>query len=275
MPSISKAIAVMDKAARVWSLGYDQSNRWDIRDGGECDCSSLVIYALRQAGFATGGATYTGNLSANLTKHGWKRLPPDLSTLQPGDILLNDTHHVCMVVRGHGRDAIIAQASIDERGKASGGRAGDQTGGETNERKVYTYRHGWDCILRYTGAQTAPNPSPSTGKIAVDGYWGPDTTRALQRHFGTPVDGVVSSQYAGNRSILKACTGGFEWVKNPQGSQLVTKMQKALGVGADGILGSQTVNALERHFGYNADGYLGAPSNTVKKMQEALNAGRF
>ena len=149
MPSISKAIAVMDKAARVWSLGYDQSNRWDIRDGGECDCSSLVIYALRQAGFATGGATYTGNLSANLTKHGWKRLPPDLSTLQPGDILLNDKHHVCMVIRGHGRDAIIAQASIDERGKASGGRAGDQTGGETNERKVYVYRHGWDCILRY------------------------------------------------------------------------------------------------------------------------------
>lgn len=275
MPSISKAIAEIDKACRLWSLGYDQSNRWDIRNGGECDCSSLVIWALRQAGFATGGATYTGNLSANLTKHGWKRLPPDLSTLQPGDILLNDTHHVCMVVRGHGRNAIIAQASIDERGKASGGRGGDQTGGETNERKVYQYRHGWDCILRYVGAQTAPKPSPSTGRITVDGYWGPDTTRALQRHFGTPVDGVVSSQYAGNRSVLKACTGGFEWVKNPRGSQIVTKMQRALGVEADGIIGAQTVNALERHFGYDPDGYLGAPSNTVKRMQEALNAGRF
>lgn len=275
MPSISKAIAAMDKACRIWSLGYDQSNRRDIRNGGECDCSSLVIWALRQGGFATGGATYTGNLSANLTRHGWKRLPPDLSTLQPGDVLLNDTHHVCMVVRGHGRNAIIAQASIDERGKASGGRAGDQTGGETNERKVYVYRHGWDCILRYTGAQTEPRPAQPSGKIAVDGYWGPATTQALQRHFGTPVDGVVSSQYAGNRSILNACTGGFEWVRNPKGSQLVTKMQRALGVYADGILGAQTINALERHYGFNADGYLGAQSNTVRKMQEALNAGRF
>lgn len=273
MPSISNAIAAMDKACRVWSLGYDQGNRLDIRDGGECDCSSLVIWALKQGGFDTGGASYTGNLSANLTARGWKRLPPDLNTLQPGDILLNDTHHTCMVVRGHGRDAIIAQASIDERGEARGGRAGDQTGGETNERKAYVYRHGWDCILRYTGAQTAP--SPSAGGIAVDGYWGPDTTRALQRHFGTPVDGVVSSQWSGRRGILKACTGGFEWVSNPHGSTVVKAMQRALGVGADGILGPQTVNALERHFGYSPDGYLGSPSNTVKRMQEALNAGRF
>lgn len=275
MPNLSQAIAAMDKACRIWSLGYDQGNRWDIRNGGECDCSSLVIWALRQGGFATGSASYTGNLSANLTRNGWKRLPPDLGTLQAGDILLNDTHHVCMVVRGQGRNAIIAQASIDERGRASGGRAGDQTGGETNERKVYTYRHGWGCILRYTGAQTAPKPNPSTGKIAEDGYWGTATTRALQRHFGTPIDGVVSSQYAGNRNILKACTGGFEWVKNPHGSQLVTKMQRALGVNADGILGAQTINALERHFGFNPDGYLGAPSNTVKKMQQALNSGKF
>lgn len=263
----------MDKACRVWSLGYDQGNRQDIRDGGECDCSSLVIWALKQGGFDTGDASYTGNLSSNLTARGWKRLPPDLSILQPGDILLNDAHHVCMVVRGHGRDAIIAQASIDERGKASGGRGGDQTGGETNERQAYVYRRGWDCILRYTGAQTAP--SASAGKIAVDGYWGPDTTRALQRHFGTPVDGVVSSQYAGNRKILKACAGCFEWVSNPQGSQLVTAMQRALGVNADGYLGPQTVNALERHYGVKPDGHLSAPSDTVKRMQEALNAGGF
>lgn len=273
MPSISKAIAAMDKACRVWSLGYDQGNRWDIRNGGECDCSSLVIWALRQGGFDTGGATYTGNLSSNLTARGWKRLPPDLNTLQPGDILLNDTHHVCMVIRGHGRNATIAQASIDERGRASGGRGGDQTGRETNERNAYVYSHGWNCILRYTGAHAAPKPS--AGKLAVDGYWGPDTTRSLQRHFGTPVDGVVSSQYAGNRSILKACSGCFEWVNNPQGSQLITKMQRALGVNADGILGPQTVNALERHYGVKPDGHLSAPSSTVMKMQEALNAGRF
>src|SRR5699024_11888221 len=35
---------------------------------------------------------------------------------------------------------------------------------------------------------------PQTTKLAVDGYWGHDTTRALQRYFGTTVDGVISGQ---------------------------------------------------------------------------------
>ncbi len=155
MPDLQKSIDAMDRACRVWSMGYDQANRWDIRDGGETDCSALVIWALRQGGFDTGPASYTGNLSAALTKRGWKRLPADLSTARPGDILLNDQHHVCMVVSGYGHSATIAQASIDERGRASGGRSGDQTGYETNERRIYAYRHGWDCILRWQGSSVA------------------------------------------------------------------------------------------------------------------------
>lgn len=279
MPNLNAAIAAIDKACRVWSVGYDQSQRWNIYNGGETDCSALVIWALKQGGFDTGSATYTGNLSYNLTRRGWLRLPANLGILQPGDILLNDTHHVCMVISGHGHSAIIAQASIDERGRASGGRAGDQTGYETNERRVYSYRHGWDCILRYkdAGVTSAPvkQASKPSGGIAVDGLWGAGTTLALQKHFGTPADGIVSSQYAGNRGILKACTGGWQWVSKPQGSQLIAKIQKTLGVTADGIMGKQTVNALERHYGFTADGFLDYPSNTVKAMQRKLNAGTF
>lgn len=151
MPDLQRAIDAMDRACRVWSVGYDQSQRQDVWDGGEADCSSLVIWALRQGGFDVGPASYTGNLSAALTKRGWRRIPADLSTARPGDILLNDSHHVCMVIAGYGRSATIAQASIDERGRASGGRSGDQTGYETNEKRIYTYRHGWDCILRWQG----------------------------------------------------------------------------------------------------------------------------
>lgn len=275
MPSISKAIAAMDKACRVWSVGYDQYQRWNIYNGGETDCSALVIWALKQGGFDTGSATYTGNLSANLTSRGWRRIAPDLGILQPGDILLNDTHHVCMVISGHGRNAIIAQASIDERGKASGGRAGDQTGYETNERRVYDYRHGWSCILRYSGIEVPSSTKNPAGRVHVDGFWGAETTLGLQDILGTTRDGVVSSQEVQNRGILKACTGGWQWVKHPVGSQLITKMQKLLGVEADGIVGAKTINALERHYGFNADGFLGSPSNTVKSMQKAINAGKF
>lgn len=167
MPDLNKAIEAMDRACRVWSMGYDQANRWDIRDGGETDCSALVIWALRQGGFDTGPASYTGNLSAALTKRGWMRLPADLSTARPGDILLNDTHHVCMVIAGYGRSATIAQASIDERGRASGGRTGDQTGYETNERKIYVYRHGWDCILRWLGS-SVEKPKAKSAPVTVD-----------------------------------------------------------------------------------------------------------
>lgn len=167
MPDLQKSIDAMDRACRIWSVGYDQGNRWDVRDGGETDCSALVIWALRQGGFDTGGATYTGNMSAALTARGWRRLRPSLSTVRPGDILLNDTHHVCMVVRGHGLDATVAQASIDERSRASGGRSGDQTGGETNERRVYVYRHGWDCILRWQGS-SVEKPKAKSAPVMGD-----------------------------------------------------------------------------------------------------------
>lgn len=135
------------------SVGYDQSNRWDIRDGGECDCSSLVIRCLEEAGFGaeSAGATYTGNMRSVLRSLGWEILPWDINSVQPGDILLNDEYHTCVVVSGNGKDAKIAQASIDENGNAMGGKAGDQNGKETNIKTVYTYSYGWDCILRYKG----------------------------------------------------------------------------------------------------------------------------
>lgn len=277
MPNLNAAIAAMDKACRVWSVGYCQTHRWNVYNGGETDCSALVIWALRQGGFDTGGATYTGNLSYNLTRRGWLRLPANLGILQPGDILLNDTHHVCMVISGHGHNAIIAQASIDERGRASGGRAGDQTGYETNERRVYSYRHGWDCILRYKGAgASAPAKQPSSsGKLEIDGLWGAGTSLLAQKVLGTTPDGIVSSQYVGNRGILKACTGGWEWVKNPKGSRLIVKMQKIMKLEPDGIAGIDFVHGLERRYGFEPDRGFDYPSNTVKELQRRLNEGTF
>lgn len=275
MPSIKKAIDAMHYACTQISVGYDQSNRWDIRNGGETDCSALVIWALKQGGFDTGSATYTGNLSYNLTRRGWRRIAPDLGILQPGDILLNDTHHVCMVISGYGRSAIIAQASIDERGRASGGRSGDQTGYETNERRVYGYRHGWNCILRYKDTAVASAPAKSTGRVHVDGLWGAETTLGLQNILGTKPDGIVSSQEVQNRGVLKACTGGWQWVKHPEGSQLITKMQRIMGLDPDGIAGIDFVHGLERRYGFEPDKGLDYPSNTIKRMQMAINKGAF
>src|ERR1700746_295430 len=97
--AIQDAVNLIKTACTQWSLGYDQSNRLDFRKGGETDCSALVILTCEQAGLLPGnnirkniGATYTGNMRANVRDRGWQVLSTlPVSQLRPGDVLLTDT----------------------------------------------------------------------------------------------------------------------------------------------------------------------------------------
>lgn len=279
--SISKLCERMRYWCEDANLGYDQSQRWDIRVGGECDCSSLAIHCLREAGFDTGDASYTGDLSDNLTARGFVRLPPDISTLRPGDILLNDGCHVCVVVDGHGWGATIAQASIDERGRISGGQSGDQTGNETNVRGVYEYARGWDCILRYVGAGDGTSSGGSgtpSGALAVDGYLGPKTIAEWQRQCGTEADGVVSGQ-------LRDCARWYPALTSVtyegDGSALMREVQRRCGVpGPSGIIARGSVCKLQGHLclmGYDlGDAKAGVIDTlTARAIQRSLNDGMW
>lgn len=119
--------------------GYDQTFRWG--EKGDYDCSSLVITCLREAGLATGGATYTGNMRDSLTglDFVWIENPTEL---QRGDILLNETYHTGIYLGG----GLLANASGNENGEATGGEPGDQTGREIWVRPYYDYP--WDGVLR-------------------------------------------------------------------------------------------------------------------------------
>jgi hypothetical protein len=149
--AIQDAINLIKTACTQWNLGYDQSNRLDFRNGGETDCSALVILTCEQAGLLPGnnirknvGATFTGNMRANFEARGWRVLPNlRVSQLKAGDVLLNDGDHTAMYV-GNGQ---LAQASIDEHGNAAGGASGDQTGRETFVRSYYNFP--WSCVLRF------------------------------------------------------------------------------------------------------------------------------
>lgn len=277
---LTKFCDLMYTACAVWSLGYDQYNREDIRDNGECDCSSLVIWALKQAGFDTGSASYTGNMSSNLTARGWKRITADLSKAKPGDILLNDTYHTAAVISGSGWNAKIAQASIDERGCATGGTAGDQTGNETNVRNIYTYSHGWSCILRWGGGSTSGTSGSSSNtstKLTVDGVGGPATIRLWQKSLKTVQDGVISGQLRGNWKYFPAITS-VTWERT--GSQLVIAIQKKVGADPDGYWGPDTSTKIQKFLIKNgfsvgpegADGYFG--TNSVKGLQKSLNSSK-
>ena len=276
---LTKFCNLMYTACVEWSLGYDQYNRWDIRDGGECDCSSLVIWAAKTAGFDTGDASYTGNMSSNFTARGWKRIAADLSQARPGDILLNDNCHTATVISGFGWGAKIAQASIDEHGNITGGQSGDQAN-ETNVKNIYTYSRGWDCILRYTGESTSgvddsDSGTTSDGKLKVDGIAGPATIRLWQTSLGTTADGVISGQCYCDREYISGIQS-VTWERT--GSQLVRAVQTKVGVTADGYWGKQTSKGIQTfliNHGFNvgsagADGYFGF--NSVKGLQNSLNS---
>ena len=148
MSKIGLALSKMVYLANNNAHGYDQIYRWGER--GDYDCSSAIISVLEESGIPakTNGATYTGNMKSVLLDIGFKDVTSSchLSTgtgLLPGDILLNEVHHVAMYA-GNGMEV---EASINEKGTATGGVPGDQTGREFLVRAYRNYP--WDCVLRY------------------------------------------------------------------------------------------------------------------------------
>lgn len=148
---IEKAVTWALQVAQDSSHGYDQIHRW----GPDYDCSSLVIAAWQQAGVRVkdAGATYTGNMLQAFLRCGFEDVTAEINLntgagLQRGDVLLNVRHHTAMCI-GSGQ---IVHASINEDGKVTGGKTGDQTGREICVRSYYKYSKGWDKVLRYVGS---------------------------------------------------------------------------------------------------------------------------
>ncbi len=204
----------------VANLGYDQSNRWDIRDGGEADCSSLYLYVLWECGYFPEKPTWgnTDSLRSQLEPLGFRFVSANNSKTAPAGVGLLRNGHVAVSMG----DGTVAQASIDERGKISGGQAGDQTGLETKVskdprnwlwwiyppdspvnssqpstpskgEKVYYFGH---VQKGKTGTavkmlQSALNIRANAG-LAIDGSCGPATVKAIkswQSSHGLTVDG--------------------------------------------------------------------------------------
>lgn len=252
------------------NLGYDQANRWDIRPDGECDCSSLGYWVADEAGAYELPADYrtrtlyTGTIARDLVEWGWQRLAPTITALRPADYLLSENHHVAICVAGYGWGATLAEANIDERGRTTGGQAGDQTDRETRLVGVYEYYAGWDCILRPPGAEYPKD------ELDVDGWLGAASVTAWQRQLGTTPDGEVSGQVRDNASHFRNLLA-VTWERS--GSQMVMAIQRKVGATPDGIIGPQTVRAIQNFVDVTADGYLG--HETACAIQRSINAGEW
>lgn len=205
--------------------------------GGDRDCSSAVITALRAVGIDTHGATYTGNMKNELLKTGlfrWEKM--GVASAKRGDIYLNEARHtaVCVSAYGSAKGDRLAQFSISET-RGIGGKKGDQTGWESNIKPYYSYP--WDGKLVWIGdggtlsgsnTEVADHTDPDLGDTR---YWGPRFTRALQRQLGTTVDGVISGQWECNQRYFWATESCVEWTKTGKGvgSDMVLALQKKVG----------------------------------------------
>ena len=122
-------------------------------------------------------------------------------------------------------------------------------------------------------AASTSKPAASASKteqLKVDGWWGKDTTKSLQRIFKTPVDGIVSNQDPVQKKyLLRADSGSWDFKGTGNGSDLIGAMQRYVGEKDDGFMGKKTIMAWQKKLGVTVDGYMG--ENTVKKLQQWIN----
>lgn len=152
------------------SHGYSQPRRTGNPD---YDCSSLVYYALKQAGLDVGSypfSTYGEDAAlkhAGFERHDWSRV----SDLQTGDIVWSSSHTEIYI--GDGK---FVGAHHDENNGIEGPKPGDQTGDEIS---IDSYAAGYAAYYRYKGSMNVNDPhggqssaqavSGSTGSTNVVG----------------------------------------------------------------------------------------------------------
>ena len=261
MGSLSVLVNRMVHWCRDVSLGYSQSDRWNIRPGGNCDCSSLVIHCLQEAGFDTGSASYTGNMSAQLCARGWRRLSVN-RLLQPGDILLNDVHHVAVYI-GNNQ---LAQASISEHGTAYGS-GGDQTGGETNIRTYYSYP--WNCILRYAGEETDMPLTQTDLKNIANAVWNFNQNGTLMRD---RVQGTDAASNGANQEIHRLSKWDDKTHFSPLGN-LVARFPIEYGTGKNKTKAAlaDRIAYIDQHT-HVVDTRLAAMSAAIEALSKSIGA---
>ena len=189
---------------------------------------------------------------------------------RPGDLVFFDWNGDGVVDHVGFVEKVFSWGLQTIEGNTSPGTAGSQSNGGGVYRRTRSWSGGVHSVVRPQYSN-----DPSTGNLAVDGFWGADTTRRLQEVLGTPEDGQVSSQSSHWRSRNPGLTSGWQWTSKPVGSLLIAEMQRRLGVKDDGLIGTSTIDALSKRYGIKGDGKLDRESLTIKALQRALNRGTF
>lgn len=293
--------------------GYSQTNRWgngtietvDLGDGvkvciagGDRDCSSAIISALKALGINVHGATYTGNMRSALLQTGlfvWWGVGVAGKSAIRGDIYLNEGAHTAMCTSAD-PDKLCQFSKSETNG--INGKTGDQTGQESNFRDYYNYP--WNGKLHWKtdgatisgniagaygtpGGSSASTTSGTTTSALGDlSYTGSMMVSEWQSQLSLNPDGKISNQSAWNRKqVLKNVEDSvFDGTLTGYGkSTMVVALQAKLGIEQDGQMGPATVGALQEWLkskGYyhgQIDKVYGPATSTA--VGNALLAGAF
>lgn len=196
---VERAISWAVSIANDNSHGYSQTSRW----GPDYDCSSFVISAFKNAGVNVGTATYTGNMRAQFTQHGFQWIPwsqiGGVSRLQRGDILLNEVQHT-EIYLGNNQNV----GAHSNRGYPQ---TGDQTGTEVSVSGYYY--HPWNGVLRYIGNNVCTCSASYAGDYYVSTNSLPLTMRSGH---GTGYS-VITSIPKGSKVYVSRADGNWAHVE--------------------------------------------------------------
>lgn len=120
----------------------------------------------------------------------------------------------------------------------------------------------------------APEPEPQVAQLAIDGSFGPATTRRLQEVLGTQATGAIGGQ---QRTAITTNIASVQFGSG--GSMVVREMQRRLNLPPNqrgGLFGPLTLRALQRRMGTPETGAISRTnSEVVKELQRRLNQNRF
>lgn len=188
--------------------GYDQAHR----TGPDYDCSSLVTSALKAAGFKIGIGT-TSTMYGMLKSAGFKNVTSSVnrgnaSGMRKGDVLLTPGKHTAMYIGG----GKIVHASINELGRVTGGKTGDQTGKEICTRGYYNYP--WTYVLRYGKFKNGVGRISASDLIPImaNGGFVSSGQMFIARERGPELVGSVGNRSAvmNNNQIVDSVSRGVE-----------------------------------------------------------------
>ena len=249
------------KPGTKYGRDYAARHGKDYGTSGVPYCAMFITWVFRQCGALPPGGDFaycpTGikamkKLGLEVNKH----------HAQPGDIVFFDwdggvSDHVGIVERNLGNALQTIEGNTTVAWKPGGvGRRTRSFGVVCN-----VFRPRYDSTT----------PAPQARKtIAIDGYFGPESIRALQTRLGTLADGVISSQPATNKTHVPNAGNGWEWVAHgAKGSTCIKAWQKHVDAVPDGYFGRETVTKTQRFLGVPADGYAG--NQTMTAWQTWLN----